>query len=202
MAGVNFDCDWRNSLLYNSRKPARSGYLLSWTGIGGVNLKADISAINPHTTKGAEVLKGPSVKCAGLISEFKFLKNGEPTDPIRISCYVSPGNASALSAKISSGYTNTKVKFSYVIADYDAGKLCWFECALVKDNKKAEGAIDTYKGQLQLEVDTMPTIVTRTVYHALTRVTFQVVPLPKKTVSLGFATAAKDRVIKSWGVKS
>ncbi len=197
MAGLSFECDWRFAMNVSGRQKARAGYLLSWSGVGGLNLAADLTVRNPHTSTGASSLTGPTVKCVGLIEKFSFA--GGQEDPIRIVAYVTTGTAAALRVKLASGITTTKFTFSFAICDFDLDARKWFESAFVQGKAKAAGVVDTTDGILQLLIDATPTRVNPDLDLVLCRMEFQAAASDATSVNLQFATGAGERVVKAWG---
>jgi hypothetical protein len=197
MAGLSFDCDWRYAMNVSSLRRARTGYLLSWSGVGGLDLKADMTLENPFSSKGAEALKDKQIKCTGVFERFAF--GGEKEDPIRIAAFVSTANAAALRAKIASGIKTTKLKFSFAICDFDIDAKKWFEAGMVQGNAKAAAVVDTMDGQLQLFVDATPTRIQPDIDITVCRIEFQVAPSDKEAAKLRFATGATEKVVKEWG---
>ena len=85
---LNFDCDWKFGFNLSSKGKGVVGYLMFWSGCGGLNLTKDIEVWNPYSdTQGQTIVSGPKIKCLGLIESFRF--EGGEEDPIRISAYVS-----------------------------------------------------------------------------------------------------------------
>ena len=197
MAGLDFLCDWRYAMNLSGRQMARAGYLLTWSGVGGLNLTADITVQNPFTSTGAVVLTGTSVKCVGVIEKFGFA--GDKEDPIRMVAYVSAGNAAALGAKLASGVTSTKFTFSFAICGYDGDAKTWFEAGYVQGGAKASSAVDTMDGKLQLFIDASPVRIAENVNIALCRMEFQGAASTKTASTLQFATGAGEKVTKTWG---
>jgi len=196
MAGLSFDCDWRYAMNIDPQGRARAGYLMTWSGVGGLTLSADITVVSPFTSTGATVLTSTKVVCVGVIEKFSFA--GEEDDPIRIAAYISTANAASLGAKIASGITTTKFKFSYVICDYDIDKKKWFECAYVQNNGSASAVVDTMDGALQLFVNPTPERIRPDLDIALCRVEFQA-GATSTSANLQFATGASSKVVKAWG---
>ncbi len=197
MAALTFDCDWRYAMNLSPERKARTGYLLSWTGVGGLNLKADMTLFNPYSGTGAEALKGKEVKCVGVFEKFSF--GGDKEDPIRIVAFVSTANAAALRAKLASGISTTKLKFSFAICDFDFEAKRWFEAGMVQGNAKASAVVDTADGELQLFVQAVPTRIQPDIDLSLCRTEFQVAPSDKEAAKLSFATGANEKVVKEWG---
>jgi hypothetical protein len=197
MAGMNFECDTKQALNRAATSRARVGYLMAFSGLGGLNLKADMTLLSPFNAKGGTVLKGDKVTCVGIIEKFAFA--GEKEDPMRIVAYLTTANAAALRGKMASGVKNTKVKFSYAIADFDLDTKKWFEAACVDGDAKAAGAIDTMNGVLQISLDGEPKRLDPAFDLVFYRLSFQAAPEPKASAKLRFATGATQKVIKSWG---
>lgn len=194
---LNFDCDWRFGFNLEAKKKASVGYLLFWSGCGGLTLSRDIEVWNPFSSPGQTILSGPSVACIGLIEQFRF--DGGETDPLRISAYVSKGTAANVRAKLGSPLTNTKLKLAFYIIGFDDEKKAWYEGALIKDAScKVDAVLDTVDGALQLFVSTEPTAVAEHLDIQVYRLEFQVVPALGKTAHLEFATGPTTRVVRLW----
>src|SRR5438270_13336229 len=84
---LDFDCDWKFGFNLHALGKGTVGYLLFWSGCGGLNLTKDIQVWNPFDSAGQTVVSGPKVECVGLIESFRF--EGGDDDPIRISAYIS-----------------------------------------------------------------------------------------------------------------
>ena len=195
---VDLTCDWRFGANMKATDKGRVGYLLTWSGLGGLNLAKDIEVWNPYSTAGQKVVSGPKVKCIGLIERFQY--NGDPGDPIRIRVMVSRGTATEVRSRISRPITNTKVKFAWYIVDFDEEDKLWYELSYVKSpTTGAEGALDSMGGELQMFVDKEGTPLAPTLDIRVFGVEFQLVPEENKTATLEFATGSKRRMVKTWG---
>src|SRR5262249_33484927 len=69
---LDYECDWRMGFNLNPSSKGRVGYLLFWSGCGGLSLSKDIEVYNPYTGSGQTVETGTTIKCIGLIESFKF----------------------------------------------------------------------------------------------------------------------------------
>lgn len=197
---LDFDCDWRYGINVHPSRKARVGYLLTWSGVGGLNLTQDITVWNPFSTQGQRVVSGPKVTCIGLMESFRFM--GDETDPIRIRALVSKKTATDLRSKLSRPLTNTKVKVAWYIIDFDEDDKLWFEAALVKSPTEAEANLDTAGGTLQMFVDNQPTRVNDSLDIRLYGFEFQVVPADGVVTNLEFASGSSRRLVKPWGEES
>lgn len=197
---LDFDCDWRYGFNLSAHQKGTVGYLLFWSGCGGLNLPKDIEVWNPHHgTPGQTVVSGAKVSCLGLIESFRFA--GGEEDPIRITAYVSKDTAANVRAKLARPLTNTKVKVQWYLVSYDDEAKNWYESVLIKDSAKANANIDTMKGQVQLFIDNAPTQVSETLDLRVYRLEFQIIPAAGATTNLEFATGASQRLVKAWGVE-
>jgi hypothetical protein len=197
---LDFECDWRYGFNLNARQKGTVGYLLFWSGCGGLNLPKDIEVWNPYFgTAGQTVVTGEKVPCLGLIETFRF--QGGEEDPIRITAYVSKDTAANVRAKLASPLTNTKVKVQWYLISYDDEGKNWYESALVKDGAKASANIDTARGQVQMFIDNAPTRVSETLDVRVYRFEFQIIPAAGATTNLEFATGASQKLVKQWGVE-
>ena len=194
---LNFDCDWRFGFNLDAKKKATVGYLLFWSGCGGLTLTQDIEVWNPFSSPGQTILNGPRVACVGLIEHFRY--DGGPTDPMRLTVYVSKATAANVRAKLVSPLTNTKLKVAFYIIGFDDEKKTWYEAALIKDATcKVDALLDTVGGDLQLFVATDPTAVAEHLDILVYKLEFQVVPAIGKTAHLEFATGPTTRVVREW----
>jgi hypothetical protein len=194
---LNFACDWRFGFNLDSKKKAPVGYLLFWSGCGGLTLSQDIEVWNPFSSPGQTILSGSRVACVGLIEQFHF--DGGESDPMRLSVFVSKGTAANVRAKLVSPLTNTKLKLAFYIIGFDDEKKIWYESALIKDATcKVDAVLDTVGGDLQLFVATDPTAVAEHLDIQVYKLEFQVVPAIGKTAHLEFATGPTTRVVRLW----
>lgn len=194
---LDFDCDWRLGVNLSPQRKGTIGYLLFWSGCGGLNLSKDIEVWNPFSGQGQTVVSGKTVKCIGLIETFRF--EGGAEDPIRISAYVSKATAANVRAKLSSPLPSTKAKVSWYIINYDDDAKVWHESALLKGTDKADVNLDTCQGRVQMFIDNTPTRISDTLDVKAYKFEFQIVPAFGATANLEFSTGASERLVKSWG---
>ena len=193
---LDFDCDYGFGFNVSPRGTAVVGYLLSWSGCGGLNLKKDIEVWNPFNTPAQTVVTGETVSCVGLLESLRF--SGEGDAPIRISAYVSQDAAADLRAKLARPLTSTRLQVGFYIIAYDDEKKRWYEAALLKEKKSLEANLDTSGGELQLFVAKTPTPVSETVDLKVYKLEFQLVPAKDKTATLEFALGPTQRVVMQW----
>jgi tRNA pseudouridine65 synthase len=197
---LDFDCDWRYGFNLNPRQKGTVGYLLFWSGCGGLNLTKDVEVWNPYNgTQGQTIVSGAKVSCIGLLESFRF--QGGEEDPIRITAYVSKDTAANVRAKLASPLQNTKVKVQWYIISYDDEAKNWYESALITDSAKATSNIDTARGQVQMFIDNKATQITETLDIRVYRFEFQIIPGAGATTNLQFATGASQKLVKQWGVE-
>ncbi|MFY0567103.1 hypothetical protein ACN28E_25140 [Archangium lansingense] len=194
---LNFHCDWQFGFSVRSVLKGTVGYLLDWSGCGGLNLKRNIEVWNPFSNSGQKVVSGRTIKCIGLIEDFRY--EAGPTDPIRIKAYVSKETASDIRARLARPLTNPRLKLAWYIIDFDEADKLWFEAAYLKSPKTAEASLDSTGGELQIFVDNHHTRISDTLDIAVFGFEFQVVPADKKKCTLEFATGSKLRLVKQWG---
>lgn len=195
---LGFACNWQLGLNLSSKRNGCVGYLLSFSGLGGLNLRKDIEVFNPVSDKHVRsVVKDETVKCIGLIERFDF--EGGETDPIRVKSFVSKGSAADVRAKLARPLASTTLKLSWYIIDFDSESKLWFEAAFVKSPKEASANVDSTGGELQIFVDNDATPVSPTLDIGVFGFEFQVVPADKKRANLEFATGPRRRLVKLWG---
>ncbi len=195
---LDFACDWQLALNLSPSRNGCIGYLLAFSGLGGLRLKKDIEVWNPVSDQAVQtVVSGDKVECIGLLESFAY--EGGETDPIRVKAYVSKGSAADLRAKLARPLANTAVKLAWYIVDFDTEMKTWFEAAFVKQGKEASANVDSTGGELQLFVDNQPTQVSPCLDIGVYAVVLQVVPADKKKAVLEFATGPRRRLVKSWG---
>jgi hypothetical protein len=194
---LDFICNWSFGFNLDPRaKGGNVGYLLWWSGIGGLSLPKDIEVWNPYNAAGQTVVTGPKVQCIGLLESFKFA--GGEDDPIRIVAYVSKSVAADIRAKLSRPVSTTKLKLAWYIIAYDDDAKLWYEAALIKDKAKADANIDTASGQLQMFISNEPTRISESLELKVYRFEFQVVPAEGNAALLEFATGPSQKLVKQW----
>ncbi|PTL80732.1 hypothetical protein [Vitiosangium sp. GDMCC 1.1324] len=194
---LNFSCKWQFGFSVRSELKGTVGYLLDWSGCGGLNLKRNIEVWNPFSNSGQKVVSGRTIKCIGLIDYFRYAAG--PTDPICIKAYVSKETASDIRSRLARPLTNPRLKLAWYIIDFDEADKLWFEAAYLKSPKTAEASLDSTGGDLQIFVDNHHTRISDTLDIAVFGFEFQVVPADKKKCTLEFATGSKLRLVKQWG---
>lgn len=192
----DFTCDWRFGLNLSPKGRGTVGYLLFWSGCGGLNLARDIEVWNPFDAPGQTVVTGDRITCVGLLEKFQF--QGGDDDPIRLTAYVSKGAAADVRAKLARPLPSTKVKLVWYIVSYDEERKAWYEAALVKDNAKVDAVLDTAEGQVQMFVAADGTRVSDQLEIKVYKLEFQVVPAPGKSALLEFASGPATRLVKKW----
>jgi hypothetical protein len=193
---LNFECDWRFGFNIDSSRKGTVGYVLLWSGCGGLTLAKDIEVWNPFSSVGQTVVSGAKIECVALIDKFVFA--GGVDDPIRLSTFVSKGAAANVRAKQAGGIASTKLKVAWYIVSFDEEKKTWYEAAFPKGGK-VDSVIDTQNGVLQLFVATNPTSLAEHLDVQVYGLDFQIVPAEGKTAALEFATGPATRVMRSWG---
>ncbi|MEY4579211.1 MAG: hypothetical protein RL701_3914 [Pseudomonadota bacterium] len=199
MPGTNrleFTCNWRFALNLQPSLKATCGYLLDWSGCGGLNLTRDIEIWNPYSGPGQTVVTGSTIECIGLIESIGY--DGAENDPIHIVCYLSKGMAANVRAKLARPLTNTKLKLSWYVIDYDEERKQWYEAAYVKTPSTAQANIDSAGGDLQVFIDNDGTRVSDSLDLNVFRFEFQVIPAEGKSAMLEFATGPSRRLVKKW----
>mgnify|MGYP001190721843 FL=1 len=194
---LDFACDWRYGFNVNPSQKGTVGYLLSWNGCGGLNLAKDIDVWNPFTGAGQTVIRGQTVRCIGIIQDFKY--QGGDTDPIRISCYISKGNQSNIRAKLAKPLTNTKVKMGWYIISYDESAKQWYEAVKLISPKVAQTNVNSADGEMQIFMDKDPEKLSETLDINVYRFEFELIPQENKKVRVQYATGPTKRVVRQWG---
>jgi hypothetical protein len=229
---LNFEkCDWAGAINYQPRCHGTFGYLLSWSGCDGIDLKQDITVVNPYSTANPKQTmpvqpdpdQGSTFKCVGVIEKFKY--EGEANDPIFIKAYVSKANAASLHGAFERVQPSTHVDVAwYIIASEGAGE-GWYEAAFIGGFAKAAGNIDSAPlkkearagstnskdigGNLRIKIDHESTALGCSdpseegeVDIRLYRFAFQMIPAPGTTTNLHFATSSGAKRVLTWKGKS
>lgn len=218
-ASFNFECDWEGAINFRPGSHAKYGYLLSWSGFGGLSLEKDITLANPFSSGGQspEVTSpdpddkiGTVLKCVGVIHEFKF-RGLTKTDPIRISAYVSKKSAAALHHKFSgSVLSRTKSKTAldvswYIIACDGTGKRKWYEAAHIQGFQEASANIATDQGkndpggELKVKIERESPGLKGGIDIRLYRFEFEIVPAAGAVTQLHFETGYEEKAVREWG---
>ncbi len=194
---IQLGCDWQGAFNVSSRRKGAFGYLLEWSGLGGLILAKDILVWNPIGGAGAQVLGGQTIPCVAVLERFSFA--GDPMDPIRIACYVSKENQTTLRSKLSRELVNTKIKASWKVVDFDDQSKSWFEAVDLMDPKRVDAVVNTVDGELQLFVDAGPTRIGDGLDILVYRFEFELVPHARKPSKLQFAMGPNQRLVRAWG---
>lgn len=194
---LDFDCDWRFGFNLHSKGKSTVGYLLFFSGCGGLSLPKDIELWNPFDAAGQTIARGPKIKCIGVLESFRF--EGGKRDPIRMVAYVSKDVAADIRAKLARPLPSTKLKVSWYIVGYDDDKKAWYEAALLRGDKRAEANVDIADGEVQMFIASQGTRVSETLDLKVYRLEMQVIPAAGKSTELEFATGPSQRLVKTWG---
>jgi hypothetical protein len=173
------------------------GYLLFWSGCGGLSLNSDIQVWNPYNTPGQTVVTGAMVTCIGVIERFHF--DGDDDDPIRISVYVSKDNAASIRAKLSSPVTSTTVQVGWYIISFDDDRNAWYEAAYLQGGANASANLDTTNGELQISIANVAVRIQETIDLKVYKFEFQIIPAAGAQSTLQFATGPTQKIVKTWG---
>ncbi|EYF05028.1 hypothetical protein [Chondromyces apiculatus] len=193
---LDFDCDYRFGFNVDPRGQGTVGYLLFWSGCGGLNLKKDIEVWNPFNAAGQTVVTGRTIPCIGLLESMRF--SGDENAPMRFVAYVSQDSAADIRSKISRPLTSTKLQLAFYVIAYDDEKKQWYEAAFVKDKKTMDATLDTTGGEIQIFISKSPTPLSDTLDIKVYRFEFQVVPAKGKTATLEFALGPTQRIVQQW----
>jgi hypothetical protein len=193
---LHYECDWQLGFNVSARRKGTVGYLLSWSGCGGLTLAKDIEVQNPFGGAGQTVISGHTITCVGLLERFDFA--GGADDPVRLRALVSADSAANLRAKVAAGLASTKVKLAWYIISFDEDRKAWYEAALIK-GEKVDAVIDTQDGLLQLLLDSGPTPISEQLDVMVHGIEFQFIPAHGKSAQLQFATGPITRIVVPWG---
>lgn len=199
-ASLDYDCDWRFGFNTAARGNGTVGYVLSWSGCGGLNLSTDITVQNPFTSAGQTVVTGSTVSCVGLIERFAYAGGAE--DPIRIGAYVSRAAAANIRAKLAQRVTSTGLQVAWYVISYDDDADQWYEAGYLDGGANADANLDTAGGELQISIANQSVPIADTINIRVFKFDFQIIPAPGAQSTLQFATGATQRIVKRWGATS
>jgi hypothetical protein len=188
---LELECNWTTGFQYRPGFRGALGYLLEWNGCGGLNLKQELTLSSPTVGD-----FGPTVKCIGLIER---LTMRGPSGPIEFRTYVGRATAANVLNHLQNPLENLRLKLAWAIIDFDEAGDTWFEAAHLKSPASAEALLDTEKGQPKLFLDNQPTTLAPDVDVRFHLFEFRVVPAPKKSTTLEFATNSQERRVTKWG---
>lgn len=194
---LDVSCTWQHALNVAPNRKGPFGYLLDWSGLGGVVLAKDILAWNPLSGTSQAHLGGPTVSCVGVIERFRF--GGIETDPIRISCFLSQENQTNLRAKLARDLVNTRVKLRWSVVAYDEAAKAWYRAIELVEPRELHGVVNTVDGELQIAVEVAPTALGEQALVNVYRFELEVVPPPRKRATLHFALGQNQRIVTAWG---
>lgn len=193
---LDYDCEWRLGFNLDPLAKGTIGYVLFWSGCGGLSLTKDVEVWNPYSGGGQTVITGATIKCIGLIESFRYA--GDNDAPIRIVAYVSKETAANVRAKLANPVTATSVQVAWYIISFDDDKKEWFEAAFVKDSAKAQASVDTAGGVLQLFIENKPVRVDDRLDLKVFKLEFQIIPAEGASTLLEFATGSTQKLVKNW----
>ncbi len=194
---LDYDCDWRFGFNADPGSYGTVGYLLFWSGCGGLSLAKDIQVWNPYNTPGQSIVTGTMIPAIGLIERFTFA--GDDDDPIRFSGYVSMDNAANLRAKLASPVTSTKVQVAWYIIGFDDDRNQWYEAAYVDGGSNASANLDTTDGELQISIANKGVRIAEKIDLKVFKFDFQIIPAAGAQSTLQFATGSTQKIVKTWG---
>lgn len=193
---LDYECDWRLGLNLNPGCKGTIGYLLFWSGCGGLSLAKDMEVWNPFSGSGQTVANGRTITCIGLLESFRF--QGESDAPVRMVAYVSKETAANVRVKLAGPMTTTSVQVAWYILSFDDDKKHWFEAAFVKNNARAYANVATEDGVLQMAIDNKAVRPSDGLDLQLVRFEFQITPSVGSSSLLEFATGSTQRLVKRW----
>jgi hypothetical protein len=194
---LDLTCAWQHALNVAPNRKGPFGYLLEWSGLGGLVLAQDIVAWNPLGGSDQALLGGATVSCVGVLERFRY--GGDATDPIRLSCFLSQENQTNLRAKLARDLVNTKVRMRWRVVAYDEAAKAWFGAIDLLDPERLDGLVNTVDGELQIDVDAAPTAIGERQHVQVYRFEVEVVPAPGKVATLQFALGQNQRIVVEWG---
>jgi hypothetical protein len=198
------ECQWQ--FAFNlKRGKGTLGYIATWQGLGGLTLTPDILLWSPtpgsnsplpttlRTSSGGGTV-ADQLRCVGVIEKFTF--DGETTDPIRISAFLSKDNQVKLRSKLTSDIPSTKFKVDYALIGFDEDGKAWYP-AVTLESSPSDAQINTKNGELQLFMDFSPTRISETLDVNVYRLEFEMIP-GATTTRLKLATGPQHRYVKDW----
>lgn len=188
---LEIQCNWRTGFQYRPGFRGALGYLLEWNGCGGLNLQKDLTLSAPTVGD-----FGPTVQCIGLIERLTVTGTSGPLD---FRVYVGRVTAANVLNHFAKPLESLRLKLAWAIIDFDEAGDTWFEAAHLKSPETAEALMDTEKGRPRVFLDNQPTTLAEDVDVRFFRFDFQVVPAPKKSTTLEFATNSQERRVTKWG---
>ncbi len=203
-SALTLECQWQ--FAFNlKRGKGTLGYIATWQGLGGLTLTPDILLWSPtpgsssplpttlRTSSGGGTV-ADQLRCVGVIEKFTF--DGETTDPIRISAFLSKDNQVKLRSKLTSDIPSTKFKVDYALIGFDEDGKTWYP-AVTLESSPSDAQINTKNGELQLFMDFSPTRISETLDVNVYRLEFEMIP-GATTTRLKLATGPQHRYVKEW----
>ncbi|CAM3986403.1 hypothetical protein HRD49_21895 [Corallococcus exiguus] len=188
---LELECNWQTGFQYRPGFRGALGYLLEWNGCGGLNLAKDLTLFSPTVGD-----FGPKAQCIGLIE--RLAMNGA-SGPMDFTVYVGRVTAANVLNHFAKPLDNLRLKLAWAIIDFDEAGDTWFEAAKLKSPASAEALMDTEKGRPKVFLDNQPATLAEDLDIRFHRFQFRVVPAPKKSTTLEFATNSQERRVTKWG---
>lgn len=187
MASSNFPCDITQGFNFQKDMQPRVGHLTALK-IGDTEYKKDLAVTDP--TK----VDGDKLKVVGVISNIYW--EGGHASPVLVNCRLSTGNKEGSILLQHKSLSNTGVKFSFVIYDYDPTKEKYYPCFHTKSTA-LEGLVAKRGDDLDMDVDMDQAgdVVSPRNYN------FFVGVMPsEKEQEIHFAVNVEAQFAKKWGV--
>lgn len=200
-------CDWKAGFVMNPQQKQRVGYLVQFQGLNMDDfLKPDIDVFTPYNYPDASYSEAEldtdagKVTTVGVIDHFSF--GGGVGDPICISAYISAENAEVLAAKTKSTLDTTVVSnLAWWIVNFDEENKAWYEECYPLEPTALNGQLNAPGGSdVRLTVAQEPTKVAPTIDINVYNMYFEVIPAASGTFTMHFATSAKTKFVRNWGL--
>jgi hypothetical protein len=210
MAGIDFSCNWRNTLIFNPNSKERVAYLPTFIGLGEalksgqrIGLDNDITIWCPVTglttpRYSKTFIKEDKTNCVAIIESLRWA--GGAGDPFEFACWISAQNAQMLMSAQKNTLPTTKMtRVSWWSAAFDTTLKGWFEENFPIDDKMA-GMINSRDGVVCLHVESVGEKVDPSVDIIMHRMTFELVPAANEVAFINLSMSAQQHVVRNWGL--
>jgi hypothetical protein len=187
MAELSYSCDVSQAFNFQKDVQTPVGHI-NKLKIADKQMAADIAITDP------EKVTGDPIKVVGVVSGMYWA--GGYADGIQFGCQVSNANKLTLAVLSHSEMSNTSVRVSFTIYDYDPDEKKYYKC-FHTDGAELEGLVEKSGGELAIEIDTDQSEEVMSPKNF----TFNLGVMPEdKAQEAHLAMSVSDKLVKKWGI--
>ncbi len=200
MSDVKYTCDANHAINFARDVHKVFGHLQVFKIGTDVTLATDLNVMEPKEQSSQTV--------AGLLTELSW--GGGPEDSLTINALISSSNRQKVLQVVHKAVSNVKIKFQFVVYDYDPDVKKWFrafntqgiditgyleQSEMGTTRVGSSGSQASPKIKIELSVATDPTVAAPPLFTMTAKIR------PSETVEdIHFLTNYQQKIVKKWGV--